>query len=660
VNSAGPTDELDGYLQSTYGRFNEIEVEGALGGPLVPGWLSGRLSGNWGIRDGITKNRCGELAPNRAPCNQAGVFEPGLADYTNNVDAYAARGQLLFKPPLDESEMSWLLNGHGGRNFGRAYQYQHRGVRFIAPAAVPGCTQGSDAPECLFVPFPLEPPQFDASNYRDTDGDPFAGDYNIDGPEKLSLWGTNLKGSWLLGGYEIGSITAYEWHDRFIEENTDANPRFLLQSNYGDTAWQLSQQLDVRGDWNLSEIDDGKWVLGAYYLQEDLDVENFFDIRTGTDLDQKYNQKTRNFAAFAWSEYKLQPGCATISCNFTIVSGLRYNVEYKRFDIDVCGVAGTGCNTSLQGIEDDVWKGLGGEFSVAWDFSEESQIYLKYSRGWKGGHFNGGSVSVFDVITAVEPETVDSYEAGLRSYWFDQRLMLNLTGFYYDYQDLQVFIIEQTPLGFPIPKLVNAKNATVYGVELDLGASPLEGLTLTYNFAWVYSRYNDFMVSLPFTIRPPREGTLPRPIVLIRKDFDYSGNPLIASPRYSMTGSVAYEIPLPEVGGRALGSLTPRFSFSWKDDVFFDASGGKGALVNFPEGTFGQEAYWVLNAALTWRSANERFELIGWVHNFMDKFYKTQSFDLTRGNQLILDAYADPRTYGITATINFDGAAFGF
>ena len=100
-----------------------------------------------------------------------------------------------------------------------------------------------------------------------------------------------------------------------------------------------------------------------------------------------------------------------------------------------------------------------GDFSLAWNYSEDSNLYIKYSRGWKGGHFNGGAVSIFDIITGVDPEIVDSYEAGLRSHWFDDRLTLNLTGFYYDYLDLQVFIVEQTALGYPIPKLVNASDA---------------------------------------------------------------------------------------------------------------------------------------------------------------------------------------------------------
>jgi hypothetical protein len=37
----------------------------------------------------------------------------------------------------------------------------------------------------------------------------------------------------------------------------------------------------------------------------------------------------------------------------------------------------------------------------------------------------------------------------------------------------------------------------------------------------------------------------------------------------------------------------------------------------------------------------------------MDEHYKTQSFDLSRGLGIILDAYAEPRMYGITATLSF-------
>jgi iron complex outermembrane receptor protein len=405
---------------------------------------------------------------------------------------------------------------------------------------------------------------------------------------------------------------------------------------------------------------EGEWTLGAYYLQDDLDVSNFFDTAVGVaqHLLQEYTQKTRNLAGYFRSEYHVKPGCTLIPCDFTLIGGIRYNWEHKNFDTTVCegGGSRTACDRqTLAGSDAATWTAPAGEVSLSWDYAEDSSLYVKYSRGWKGGHFNGGATSVRDVITGVDPELVDAYEGGLRSYWFDQRLMLNATFFYYDYQDLQVFIIEQTDLGYPIPKLVNAADAVVYGIEVDVGAEPLPGLDLTYNFAWVESEYLDFSVSFTEIFRPPRPcRTCPRPDpVELFRSYVYTGSPLIASPRYSMTGSAAYTLPLGTLAGWSLGSITPRLSFSWKSEVFFDPCMGRGTRCNFEEGFFGQQPYWVFNAALTWRSEDDRFELMGWVHNFMDEHYKTQNFDLSRGLGVILDAYAEPRTYGITATVSF-------
>jgi iron complex outermembrane receptor protein len=651
VNSRKPTEEFEGYLTASYGNYNAIEVEGAVGGPIVPEWLLGRVSASWGVRDGLTKNRCAKIEGTcvlSQPAPDGSLqYQEGMNRWANDINAWAARSQLLLKLPLGETESEWLLNAHGGQNRSRALQYQHRGAKFGPVSDIPIEIGGTDE-----------------NGYQDVDGDPFAGDYNLDGPERIDLFGSNLAGSWQFGdGYELRSLTAFEWHDLYRVENTDAGPKFILESEYEDSAWQLSQQLDLHGDWDsliASEIGDGEWTIGGFYLQEDLEVGNFFDTVSGTaqHLTQEYTQKTRNFAAYALSEYRFQPGCTLLSCDFTLLVGFRYNVEHKSFDTFVCETGLVECDTITIPPTDtaDTWTGPGGEVSLAWNYSASSNLYIKYARGWKGGHFNGSATSVFDIITGVEPETVDAFESGLRSFWLDDRLMVNATGFYYDYQNLQVFVIEQTELGYPIPKLVNATNAVVYGVELDLGASPLPGLDLTYNFAWVESEYADFVISFNEKVRPPRPcRTCPRPDpVIVPREFDYTGNRLIGSPRFSMTGSISYELPLPGTLFRTgLGTLTPRFSFSWKDDIFFDACGGRGQRCNFPEAFFGQKAFTVLNAALTWTSEDQRFQLTGWVRNFLDERYLTQNFDLTRGLGIILDAYADPRMFGLTATVSF-------
>jgi iron complex outermembrane receptor protein len=642
LRSKKPSDEFSTYLTGTYGTYDLQEFEGAIGGPIVPDVLAGRLSGTAGFRDGITKNRCAAMAsepdPNKVRprvCNQTTgrpqkrYVDPDIKKWTNDINYFAARGQLLLRLPIGQTETEWLLNVHGGQNRSRAFQYQHRSLW--------------------------------RSGYHDLDGgDPFAGDYNIDGPENIDLWGTNLQTIWSFGdSLELRSLAAYEWHDLFRLENTDGSPMYTLQSLYTDTAWQLSEQLELRGPIRESKYGDGGWTLGVYYLKEDLDVTNFFDREGRANLHQKYTQELWNFATYAQMEYRLQPGCEPVSCDFTLLAGLRYNWEHKSFDTFVVSNPGRGqLRHTLEDKNATLWASPSGEVSLAWDYSEDSNLYVKYSRGWKGGHFNGGAVSVFDIITGVNPEIVDSYEAGLRSSWFEDRLKLNLTGFYYDYLDLQVFIVEQTEMGYPIPKLANASDAIVYGVELDLTSEPIDGLRLTFNAAWVESEYKEFLVTFSDVIKlsrecprcgPPEPGS-----IIIPREFDYTGNTLIASPNFSMTGSIEYDIPLPgQIAGRRLGTLTPRFSFSWKDEVLYDACGGRGNRCNFTPGFFGQESFWVFNAALTWTSDNEMLTLTGWVHNFLDEHYKTQSLDRSRRIGTILDAYADPRTYGITATLAF-------
>ncbi|MCH7643781.1 MAG: TonB-dependent receptor [Myxococcales bacterium] len=654
VKSRPPTEEFETYIATTYGRFNQLDVTGAASGPIVPDWLSGRISGYYNSRDGITKNRCAEIQGIKKPCRDSPLFlERKVEGHVNDIENYGLRAQLLLAPPT--LDMEWLVNVHGGQNLGHAYQYQHHAIHLLL-----GSAGDLKAPEVQLPIFPPYRPG-DITGYKDRDDDPFAGDYDLNGPEDLDIFGAILKYTWFFGdSYEIESITGYEWHDRDTLENSDGGPRFALVTQYLDDAWQLSEELNLRGEWIGSDLGDGGWSVGAFYLQEDLNVENIFEIVTGRDLNQSYEQTLNNFGTYIQGDYTIRPGCAPIGCDVKLDLGLRYNIEHKKFDISTCTWFQSRCSVAdvtLAGIESETWNGWSGDFILSWFYDDqESNVYLKYSRGWKGGHFNGGATSRDDIITAVEPEIVDSYELGLRAHWFDGRLMTNVTGFYYDYQDLQVFKLEQTPTqGFPIAKLVNAQSATVFGVELDLSASPVEGMNITFNFAWVESEYDEFRTTLPFDFsmeRPGGRGGFNR--VTIRVPFDYSGNTLIASPEFSFTGSINYQIVLPgQIAGRGLGTLTPRYSFSWKDDVFFDAGSGTGAYLNFPVATFGQEAFWIHNAALSWRSENELIEITGWVHNFLDEFYKTNSEDVSIGLSYILNSWADPRMYGITVTISY-------
>ena len=124
-----------------------------------------------------------------------------------------------------------------------------------------------------------------------------------------------------------------------------------------------------------------------------------------------------------------------------------------------------------------------------------------------------------------------------------------------------------------------------------------------------------------------------------------------------MSGSVQYEFPL-RARDWNLGYLAPRFSFSWRDDAFFDAAEGRGQRQDLPHGTIGQEAYWLLNATLTWRSPDRSgwagLTVTGWIRNILEEKYRVQSSDATdEPFGFVIDVYGPPRTFGITVSASF-------
>ena len=117
-----------------------------------------------------------------------------------------------------------------------------------------------------------------------------------------------------------------------------------------------------------------------------------------------------------------------------------------------------------------------------------------------------------------------------------------------------------------------------------------------------------------------------------------------------MSGTVDWGLPL----GR-YGTLTPRYDFAWKDDVFFDPTEGQGTdpFREFPEMALGQEALLLHNFRLAWRGADDRIEVAGWVKNMTNETYRLNAFDLAAFFGEVIYVIGDPRTYGVTLTIEF-------
>ena len=260
--------------------------------------------------------------------------------------------------------------------------------------------------------------------------------------------------------------------------------------------------------------------------------------------------------------------------------------------------------------------------------------YLKYGRGFNSGDFNvgltvSGGNSIRNQIEEVKSESIDAVEFGLRTRWFDDRLAFDAAVFRYWYHDLQVFDIVNEVGELPTRKLLNG-DAKIRGAEVELRVKPLPGLLLSANFGWLDSEFKDFVVTK--SVASPRGGSE-------SADFDYAGNPLVAAPEWNFAGIAEFEMPL-----FGWGSLIPHWDVDYRSKAYFDPQ-----MLD----PISQNGYWIHNARIAYRTPYDRIELAFWVANVFDEEYKVDTFDPNPDYDTILEVWGEPRTYGVTLSLNW-------
>lgn len=260
------------------------------------------------------------------------------------------------------------------------------------------------------------------------------------------------------------------------------------------------------------------------------------------------------------------------------------------------------------------------------------------ARGFRSGNYNTyiatpGDLSVYD------PETLTSYEAGIKTNLLDRRLTLNLTGFHYDFDDMQVTVLQDAGT-----RTQNAAAARVNGLELEAVARPLGGLSLTAGWGYQDSRYKDFAdASVPF---PINRGA----------PLDLSGQPLERAPRHTVNLAASYETPL-GTGTLRLNTdwrYTSRYRFHvWSEATNNDPAPflADAAIRQLVRDTFSQDDLWLGNATVAYRLPGG-VEVAAWVRNLTDRAYNTNAFGMFF-NRSISTYPGERRTAGVSLGYRF-------
>ncbi len=286
--------------------------------------------------------------------------------------------------------------------------------------------------------------------------------------------------------------------------------------------------------------------------------------------------------------------------------------------------------------EEASWDGVTGDFKIEFLPVEDHMVYVSVSRGYKPGYINGSAVglgcgvppappapagppatwpvppSIRDLGNALD-ETVWAYEIGSKNRFLDNTLQINLTGFVYQYDNLQV-----QDQADNTTYIQNAARAQVRGIEFEGIWEPIDDLSLSLVYGYLNARYLDYQ-GFDFATGGPA---------------DFSGNRMIRAPEHTATLAAEYSW---ELNGN--GRIVPRIQYLVSDEIYFNASNSEKSR---------EPSYGTLQIRGRWESENDLFFIEGFVENVTDEDVRsTRSVGSALLGRPITVAFEPPRTWGV-------------
>ncbi len=427
--------------------------------------------------------------------------------------------------------------------------------------------------------------------------------------------------------------------------SADADPNSAILGRPGE-AQQLQGELQLNG----AALDGRLNFVGGYFAfwENSHQQEGIAALVPTVNLRQVNPQLTDNWT---WAIY------AQASYDFTdwiqLTGGLRYTEDKKGVTSqqwDCTPGPENTCTGYTEAINESdsaifsAWSPMGTlSLTLPEDLMGDAPLdhlmgYFTYSRGFRGGGFN--TIPQPDPVTGdlflqpFDPETLDSYEVGLKALAFDRRLQTNLSLFYADYDDIQVVSIRDLgdPDGDGVPNIaqetVNAAKATTKGVELEMLYNAIEGLTLEGSVGLFRGVYDDFIGISDVT----------------GEQIDRAGETFNRVPEMQTHLAVQYSVPISLDTDFLDGYVTPRLDWYYQSNVHYFG----------PELIPGrQSGYNLLNARLGYTFNQGRSQLALWGQNLTNQRYLTNSVPLVTSFGITQQFFGLTRSYGAEFSHNF-------
>ena len=440
---------------------------------------------------------------------------------------------------------------------------------------------------------PFDPPGYDAP--VDCNGATFDADTN-----QLEVrWDFN-------DDYRIDYIVGrWETEEKYVNDWDAVTPVLFhtdRPAEYEQTTHEVRLTYDAGGKLN--------YTVGGYYWDSEYEIRlrsyiGFAVPGVVLDLPQTTKQTSESTALFFEGDYAFND-------TWTLTLGGRWTEDKKT--TNQAGVVTASAN--------DKWEEFTPKVALKYQINDDSMIYALYSNGYRAGGFNGRVDAVETATLPYDPETVDNFELGYRSEWANRSVIFNATAFYMDYQDKQEEIQQPSTTSGTgqVTRVVNASNATISGLEVEVMWLATEGFTLRANLGLLDASYDDFLVNT---------GTTAAPVLTDFSNLDLRRAPEVTA---SLGGDYSWDV--------GPGNMLVRAGLRYLDSHEVD-------FANKPE--LHNDSQTLVDASLNYYYDKWYFSLLG--RNLTDEDGYQIGFDVAG-----LWSYAAPRaprTYGLEVGYSF-------
>ena len=583
-SSVKPTDEVGGYGRITLASYDTVNLEGAIGGSLGEGW-STRLSALYQHRGDYVDNTY-----------------TGEKDALEGYEDKAIRAQVQYS----SDDFNALFNVHARDLNGTARLFR---ANMIAP--------GTNNPVSGF----------------DRD------EVSIDGvnEQNLNQFGASAKLRWNFDQFSLISITGYETVDAFSRGDIDGGfgAAFLPSSGPGfipfaaESADGLPTHNQFTQEFRLESNTGGKfeWQSGLYYFYEDIAIESFNYDTLFTQQQNGYANQTQEnvaWAIYASGDYDLTEA-------FKLRAGLRYTQDSKDFVANRIQAPPFSSPFVGQITEETDVSHTSWDISGIYTVTDNVNLYARIAEGFRAPAIQGRLLFIppnpLDAVSVADTETTISYEMGVKSDLWDNRVRLGFNIYYFQTKDQQLTAVGGVN---NYNTLINAKEVIGQGFEFDLQAYLTDSLLLTLGASYNDTEINDPNLSVAFcsggcTVIDPSAGP---GLVYI------DGNPLPNAPKNIYNLTLRYSVPVGQ------GEFYAYTDWAYRSDVnFFLYESVEFRGSSLLEGG--------LRVGYNWNNGN--YEVAAFGRNITDELAIIGGIDFNNLTGMI----NEPRTFGVEFKAGF-------